>query len=115
LKTPTVSFYLDEDLNEIVAPMLRSVGIIVVTTTEEKRKASPDPEQLKFAVQRRHIIVTHNRDHYQELAKEYFELGEQHFGIVIAKRRFPGQIADRLIELAEQFSADEMVNQVIYI
>ena len=75
----------------------------------------PDPEQLAYAVERDLCIVTHNRDDFEELHRRYLATGRNHSGIIIAIRRPPYEIADRLMRLLNRFTADEMRNQLLYI
>ena len=75
----------------------------------------PDVEQLAYAVERGFCLVTHNREDYEELHRQYMAEGRSHFGIIIAFRRRPFRIASRLSNLLQTITADEMRNQLLYI
>ncbi|WP_210133814.1 hypothetical protein, partial [Escherichia coli] len=60
-------------------------------------------------------ILTHNRTDYEELAREYFTNAQTHCGIIIAVRRPSQELANKLLEILNNFTADEMKNQIIYI
>jgi predicted nuclease of predicted toxin-antitoxin system len=110
-----VALYLDEDIDVLLADLLRSREYDVLTTQEAGQIRKSDPEQLAFAVSQGRAIVTHNRDDFAELARAYAEAGQEHFGIILAIRRSPYDIARRLMVILDQVTADEMQNQLRYI
>ncbi len=107
--------YLDEDVDELIADMLRSHGYLVLTTTGEGRKGENDQNQLQYSSERGMVILTHNRDDFVDLSNQYFELGKEHFGIVWAVRRPPKAIVERLLTLLKNLSADDFRNQFLII
>ena len=110
-----VELYLDEDVSVLVAELLRVRGFAAQTTQEAGRKNADDEEQLAYAVSQRRALLTHNRDDFATLAKEYFTKRRKHYGIIIAVRRPPHEIARRLMIILNQTTADEIEDQVIYI
>ena len=110
-----IALYLDEDVDVLLAELVRSRGYDALTTREAGQLRQSDPDRLAFAVRLGRAIVTHNRDDYAELARAYDERDEQHFGIFLAVRRSPYEIARRLVVILDQVTADEMQNQVRYI
>lgn len=110
-----VELYLDEDVSVLIAELLRVRGYTVQTTQEAGRKEMDDDEQLAYAVSQQRTILTHNRDDFAALAQNYFAVGRKHYGIIIAVRRSPHQIVERLLVRLNQTTADEMENQIIYI
>ena len=110
-----VSLYLDEDVSVLVGTLLRSRGYDVLTTQAAGNVARSDPEQLAFAASRKMAIVTHNRNDYLKLSKEYLANGRTHSGTIIAVRRSPYEIARRLLSLLDTMTADEMDNQLLYV
>jgi len=110
-----IKFYLDEDVDVLIAELVRSQNFQVISTDEVGRKGKSDPQQLEYAVNRRSAIVTHNRVDFEELAQQYFHENQTHYGIVIAVQRPPYEIAERLLRILNDFTADEMTNQIIYI
>ena len=110
-----IELYLDEDVDVLVAELLRAHGFVAVTTQEAGQKGNDDDEQLTYAVSRQQTLLTHNRDHFLALAQKYFTTGEKHYGIIIAVRRPPQEIVRRLLPILNQITADEMENQVRYI
>jgi predicted nuclease of predicted toxin-antitoxin system len=107
--------YLDENVHVLIAKIVRSHGFKTVTTRDVERRGVSDPEQLRYASENGYAILTHNRVDFEELAKDYFASGKTHCGIIIAADNSPQEIARRLIDILNDFTADEMINQIIYI
>jgi predicted nuclease of predicted toxin-antitoxin system len=110
-----IELYLDEDVDVLVAQLLRARGFSVITTVEAGQLQSDDKEQLAYAVAQDKTLMTHNRADFEELAQAYFTAGQPHAGIIIAVRRSPYKIAQRLLVILNNMTADEMRNQVRYI
>jgi len=107
--------YLDEDVDVLVADLVRSQGFAVTTAHDEDMLGASDLEQLAFAAERERILVTHNRRDFERLAVRYFEGSQTHWGIVCAVRRPPHDLATRLVHLVNEHMASELKNQVMYI
>jgi hypothetical protein len=71
-----------------------------------------DDAQLSYAVTHDKAFVTHNRKDFEDQAQAYFAAGQHHPGIIIAVRRSPYAIAQRLLAILNQVTADEMRDQV---
>lgn len=110
-----IELYLDEDVDVRIARLIRRDGFAATTARDEGQLGKSDPEQLEYAISQGWAIITHNRPHFQALANQYFIEGKTHYGIIIAMRRTPGEIAERLKPIISQMTADEMMNQVQYI
>ncbi len=110
-----VHLYLDEDVHVLVADLIRAQGFTATTTLEAGNIEQPDAAQLVYAADHGMAILTHNRNDFQMLANEFFAQGRPHGGIIIAVRRSPYELATRLTTLMNAITADEMVNQIVYI
>lgn len=110
-----IELYLDEDVAVLVADLVRARGYSALTTREAKQLQQSDAVQLEFAVNNQRVFLTHNRADFEKLAQEYYEKGQDHYGIIIAVRHPPYEIARRLLIILDQVTADEMKNQVRYI
>jgi predicted nuclease of predicted toxin-antitoxin system len=110
-----IDLYLDEDVSVALAALLRGRGFRVTTTQEAGLVGATDAEQLAFATSHGSAILTHNRVHFEALAREYFAGGKSHAGIIIAVRRNTLELARRLFTLLNPFTADEIENQIRYL
>ena len=95
--------------------MLRRRGFVAITAGDAGQLGRTDAEQLAYATQREMAMPTHNRDDFEQLARQYIDAGRNHSGILIAVRRRPHEIARRVVALLDQMTADEMDNQLLYI
>jgi hypothetical protein len=110
-----IELYLDEDVDVLIADLLRARGFVVSTTVEAHQLHRSDAEQLAYASSQQQTLVTHNRADFEALAQAYFASGREHYGIILAVRRPPQEIARRLLLILNSVTADEMRNQVRYI
>lgn len=110
-----IEVYLDEDVSVLVAELIRARGFSVVTTLEANNLGKSDSDQLEFAVSSKKALLTHNRVDFEKMAADYFDAGRDHFGIIIAVRRFPNDIVSRLLTILNQTTSEELINQIRYI
>lgn len=110
-----IRLYLDEDVNVLVADLLKARGFDAITARDAGKLRATDEEQLAFAVSQQRTLITHNRTDFEELVQVYFDTEQVHYGVIFAVRRSPNDIAQRLMVILNHVTADEMENQVRYI
>ena len=81
-----IRIYLDEDVNVLIAQLLRARGFDVTTTREVGQLGKSDSEQLTYAVNQGRTLLTHNRVDFEALAQAYLAAGQMHYGIIFAAR-----------------------------
>ncbi len=86
-------FYLDEDVDVLVASLLRSRGFEATTAHQAGQLGKTDAEQLEYAVSQRATILTHNRTDFEVLAREYFEQEKLHYGIIVVTLNYPNTLS----------------------
>jgi Domain of unknown function (DUF5615) len=111
-RPPTL--YFDEDVSVVLAAMLRARGFPVTTTRDAGYLGRTDEQQLHAASDANQILVTHNRADFERLHREWLEAGRRHAGIIIARRRQPGELTVRLGRLLGRLTADDFTNQLFY-
>lgn len=107
--------YLDEDVSNLVARLLRSRGIDVKTVQECQMLGKSDPEQLSYATSINRCILTHNRVDYEKLHLSYLTEKTEHSGIIVVPQKSPYEIVDRTMVLFDRLTADELANQLLYV
>ena len=107
--------YLDEDVSVLIATLLQARGFDAVTVRDEDMLGQSDSEQLEHAISLERCMVSHNRVHFEQLHREYLAGGRHHFGIVVAGRQSPYEVARRLAVLLNTLTADEFENQLFYV
>lgn len=110
-----IEIYLDEDVNVLIADLVRSRGFAVRTTQETGNLGKTDYEQFEFAQNTQSVLLTHNRVDFERIVQEYFISDKTHFGLIIAARHSPQEVTQRLLGILNKFTKDEMKNQIIYI
>lgn len=110
-----IELYLDEDVDVLVAPLLRARGYVALTAREAGQLRKSDEAQLAYAISQSKALLTHNRADFETIAKAYYAEGKLHYGIILATRHPPHEIVRRLMLILNQVTADEMQNQVRYI
>lgn len=110
-----IRLYLDEDVDVLVAEMVRAHGFDALTTREARRLGDSDAAQLAFATAEGRVFLTHNRGHFERLVEEHFHAGNDHPGVLFAARRLPGELVRRLLVILNSVTAGEMKNQVRYL
>ncbi len=99
----------------LVSTLLHARGFDCITVRDEGMLAADDPAQLAHAISLKRCILTHNRQHFEQLHREHLAIGKPHFGMIVAVRRSPYEIAQRLAILLNSLTADELENQLLYI
>ena len=110
-----IKLYLDEDVDVLLAELLRARGFSVLTTREAGQLTRSDAEQLAYAVTQGRTFLTHNRVDFIELAKTYSDEGKMHHGMILAVRRPTYEVARRVLIILNSVMADEMRDQIRYI
>ncbi|MEH2171763.1 DUF5615 family PIN-like protein [Nostoc sp.] len=110
-----IRLYLDEDVNVLVADLLKARGFDALTVRDAGQLHRSDEEQMAYAATQGRTLVTHNRTDFEELIRAYFDSEQMHYGVIYAVRRPPQELAKRLLAILNQVTADEMENQVRYI
>jgi predicted nuclease of predicted toxin-antitoxin system len=93
-----VTFFLDHDVPDEAARLLRNLNHEVVLLREVLPQTTSDPEVFAYAIEHDYLLLTCNRDDFLDLAR-----GQTHPGIVILIRRRTRQAeAAHLIQLIEK-------------
>jgi predicted nuclease of predicted toxin-antitoxin system len=81
--TERPSVYLDECVDQRLAPALRDRGFSVLTASTAGTLGATDDNQLRFATVHDLVIISYNRRHFRRLHALHLERGEPHPGIVL--------------------------------
>ena len=112
-RASVVHVYADEDVDILLVKLLGHRGLNVTTALDKRMLHKGDPEQLEMAISLDAVMLTHNRDDFEELFTMYVEQGRPFSGIVIAKQRNVFDLADRLARLFH--NNKDFKNQLWYV
>jgi len=110
-----IRLFLDEDVDVLIALLVRARQFEVLTVRDAGRLGRSDEDQLRFAASEGLTLVTHNRVDFEALVRRFSEMEQEHAGVIIAGRRSPYEVARRLLAVLDRVTSDEMRNNVIYI
>jgi predicted nuclease of predicted toxin-antitoxin system len=113
-----IRLYLDEDFHPDLAAAIRQHGHDCQNAAEAGMLGATDEDQLAFAAAQGRCIVSFNVGDFAELAKEWANAGRAHAGIVVTQqvsRRHFGALLQRLLNLLNTTTADEMANTFRYL
>lgn len=103
-------FYLDEDLNPLIARLLRARKVDAVSVHERGTTGRPDDEHLGYAAAEGRCLVTGNRDDFLRLTQERLAGGKPHAGVLIVTHRLslhpPRTVAAALARYHETHPGD---------
>jgi len=68
-----IRLYLDEDVNVLIADLLKAKGFDVLTVRGAGQLQASDDDQLAYAINQQRTLVTHNRSDFEELIQNYFD------------------------------------------
>lgn len=107
--------FIDEDVHDRLASVLRSLGYDAINARESKRKGKTDIEQLQFAISQGRLIFSFNLVDYEKLAIEFFKNRIEHFGIIVSPQRSFTETLSRLVKVLNEIPVADFKNQLIYI
>jgi hypothetical protein len=61
------------------------------------------------------VLLNHNRVDYETLAREYYESGIHHKGMILAVQHSPYVLARKVLVILDEFTADEIEDLVLYV
>lgn len=106
---------LDEHILTYLAKILREEGFDVIHVNEVNLDARPDEKIMAYAADNHRAVVTFNVKHFIPLSIQYFEDGKEHYGVVVSKEIYHGELKRRVTELLESVTAEELMNAVRYL
>lgn len=113
-----IRFYIDEDsVEKSLIAAFRKAGLDVVTVTDVNRQSYSDEDQLIWATEQERVIYSYNRRDFCRLHSEFLGVERNHAGIVLLQqqRYSVGQQLQGLLKLVATLSAEEMVNQLVFL
>ena len=110
-----IQVYLDEDVHTFIAHALRLRGWEALTTQEAERRGTTDLDQITFASDRGYAILTYNIRDFPRLHADILAGRKTHAGIIVGTRQDPRGNIRALLNLLHSLSAEDLVNQLVYL
>jgi hypothetical protein len=112
-----IRLFIDEDaMDSRLLQALRARGVDVVTVADVNTASFSDEEQLQLSNQLGRVLYTFNAGDFFQLHSIYLETERSHTGIIISTQDYSvGEQMRRLLKLLESKTAEEMLNQVVFL
>ena len=110
-----IKLYLDEDVNPLLAKDLRQRGYDALATSEAGNVGLSDREQFDFARGQGRAFLTHNRDDFLQIAREYAINQTAHYGILYVPQAPYSQLLQRVLHSLAGATEDVIRDTFIWI
>ncbi len=110
-----IKLYLDEDISQTVAVVLRSRGFDAVSVHEAGMRGKTDEEQMAYAINDGRVLLTFNAKHFAPLAKQLYKNGQSHFGIVISKQVNLSEMIRLIVRMLKAGKADDLKDSFMWL
>ena len=113
----SIRLFIDEDsMDQRFIKALRARGVDVITVADVETISSSDQEQLILATELQRVFYTFNVGDFCQLHSIYIEKKQIHAGIIISSQDYSiGEQMRRVLNLMANKSAENMVNQLIFL
>ncbi|MFY4730811.1 DUF5615 family PIN-like protein [Nitrospira sp. BLG_2] len=110
-----MTLYLDEDVDPLLAKVLRDRGFDCVSTKEANNRAASDAAQLRFATEQGRVILTFNVGDFVTLAHEWSKTGQPHAGIIVSDHLPFRELLRRILLLLQRHGQHDLTNTVLWL
>ena len=107
--------YLDEDITDLLARVLRTMGYDVVSAHEVGMRGKSDDEQLCYAIKNERTFLTFNARHFVPLTEALYEERREHFGIIISKQVSLSEIIRLAVKMLNVCKVSDLKNSLIWL
>lgn len=95
---------------------LRARGVDLTTVGEIGTTSLSDGDQLILATEQQQVLYTFNVGDFCQLHSTYMAEGQTHSGIIISSQDYSiGEQMRRVLKLLATKSAEDMVNQLVFL
>jgi len=110
-----IALYLDEDIDPLLAQVLRDRGFDCVSARESHTLGRSDHEQLDFATSHGRIILTFNVKDFVRLAAESAISGRHHAGIIVSDHLPFRELLRRILVLLQRHAHADLANRLLWL
>ncbi len=110
-----IKLYLDEDVDPLLAQVLRDRGADCLSTLEAQNLGRSDNDQLEFATGQGRAILTFNVKDFVRLARECTGLGKHHSGIIVSDHLPFRDLLRRTLALLLQHAQGQLDDTLLWL
>lgn len=110
-----IKLYLDEDVDPLLAKVLRDRGYDVLSVQEAGKRTVSDHKQFEFATSHGRVFFTHNIKHFVKLSNEYSKSGKNHSGIIVSDQLPFKELLKRTLRFLDRYSKEDITNRFFWL
>jgi hypothetical protein len=110
-----IALYLDEDVDPLLAQVLRDRGFDCISAREARNLGQSDREQLAFASSQGRAILTFNVRDFVRLAAESVVSGHHHSGVVVSDHLPFRELLRRVLVLLQRHAHTDLTNRLLWL
>jgi len=110
-----IKLYLDEDIDPLLAKVLRDRGVDCLSTQQAGNCGLSDTDQLAFATSQGRAIVTFNIKDFIQLSHEYAASGLHHEGIILSNHILFRELLRRMLSFLRDYPDEPLMDRVLWL
>jgi len=110
-----LKLYLDEDVDPLLARVLRDRNVDCLSTQEAGNRGCTDQDQLSFANAQGRAILTFNVKDFVKLASEYAASGRHHTGIIVSNNIAFRELLRRSLFLVKKHPSEDLTDKLLWL
>ena len=110
-----IKLYLDEDVDPLLAHVLRERGIDCLSTKDAQNLSRSDTQQLAFATSQGRVILTFNVKDFVRLAGESATSGHHHSGIIVSDHLPFRELLRRVLVLLQRHTQADLTDALLWL
>ena len=110
-----IKLYLDEDVDPLLAEVLRDRGFDCISTHEVNNRGRSDLDQLAFAAGQGRAILTFNVRDFVRLAQEFDAAGKSHKGIIVSDHPAFRELLRRILMLLHRHVNKDLTDRLLWL
>ena len=110
-----ITLYLDEDVDPLLAQVLKDRGIDCISAKEALNLGRSDREQLAFATNQERAILTLNVKDYVWLAREFAAAESHHAGIIVSDHLPFRELLRRVLVLLQRHARTDLTDTLLWL
>lgn len=110
-----IRLYLDEDIDPLLARVLRDRGVDCLSTYEAHNQGLSDLDQLAFATSHMRTILTFNVKDFVRLAQEFAASDQHHSGIIVSNHLPFRVLLQRILYLLMSRAHEDLKDRLLWL
>ena len=110
-----IKLYLDEDIDPLLAKVLRDRGLDCTSAHESGNRGYADADQLALASSQGRAILTFNVKDFVQLTQEFAVSGRTHNGIIVSDHLPFRELLRRILLLLHRHANEDLTGRLLWL